>query len=285
MIKINPPNFSVKKVLDVCFGSDNQKKTQETKKRMRVLVEDFSDLYDKLAPVNEFHELIKYHVLLNNLVLDEQELKYVSQLYNYRFTREKSGRVLYDYMIDEISDECPYCFFGEISQIDHFIPQTAYCIWNIHPTNLIPICANCNKNKDDYVGESSGKNLLHPYYDDFSRGQWLFAEIQIIHGRIKYKVNYRCEPTSVFTSLEAERLKNNFDTLKLAQRFQRIAKSQSKTIKSELVGILGNKDDSARRNYLKRLIRSKKATYGSNYWLVALYQAFLNYSGDLDDLK
>ena len=82
-----------------------------------------------------------------------------------------------------------------------------------------------------------------------------------------------------------KKILNNFDTLKLAQRFQRIAKSQSKTIKSELVGILGNKDDSARRNYLKRLIRSKKATYGSNYWLVALYQAFLNYSGDLDDLK
>ncbi len=284
MIKIDPPDLSLKEFLDACFDSDTQKKTKETKSRMRPYVEAFSEFYEEAAPINEFHKLIDYHEFLNNLILHEKELNYVKQLYSYRLRKHKNGRALYDHLIFDVSDSCPYCYFGTVRQVDHFIPQAAYCIWNIHPKNLIPICADCNRDKNDYMGKSLEKNLLHPYFDDFSKGQWLFAEIKIKSGRVKYKVNYRCKPVSIFTKSEEKRLKNNFDILKLADRFEGISRSQRMAIKIELDDVLGEKNDVVRRSYLKRLIDSKINTFGFNYWSVALYQAFFNYNGNLDDL-
>lgn len=71
---------------------------------------------------------------------------------------------------------CPYCnrqytFTARKNEVrtrpqfDHFYPQALYPYLAISIYNLIPSCASCNLGKRD----SSPKNILYPYEEDFDR--------------------------------------------------------------------------------------------------------------------
>lgn len=282
MKKIDQPNFSLKDVLDVCLESDHRAKSvNEIIPNLRPLIEGYADIYEQNAVRNEFH-LIDAIFNMFHIHMSSDELTYLDRLYEYRFRERKDGRYFYNQIIDNVKTYCPYCNHGEISQIDHYIPQAKYSLCNIHPKNLIPICANCNKDKDDFVGTDEGTNLLHPYYDDLDRHQWLFAEVVASDGICKYEINYYCRPSiDVYSPLEIERLKNNFINMKFSERFRRIARSYSRTIENQFK----NKNDDICRLFVKDMMDEKTVENGKNHWLVALYQAFLSYSGSLDDFR
>ena len=286
MIKIDHPDFDLKSVLDACLNSDARSDSINIYiPKLRPYIESSGIFYEQSAQVNNFHILPIYSFLCHSF-FNNEDIDFLEKLYSYRLQVKPDGRYFYKQLTDEISDFCPYCNHGDVSQVDHFIPQTKFCIWNINPSNLVPICANCNKTKDDIYGTSEETNLLHPYYDNLNRDQWLFAQVSPNTSRHKYKVIYNCLPsTSSYNAIETARLQNYFQKLKLAERFTRIARSQSRDITNKVNLVLAKKTDIARRNYLRRIVTDKTNDYGLNHWSVALYQSFLNYSGNLDDFK
>lgn len=287
MININPPNLCLKDLLDFCFASDNRKKSKNVYiPKLRPVIEMFDQMYQDKASENKFHELQAIIIFLKNYIFNEDDLFFLSKLYDYRLRDEKFGKQHYNHILNNVSNFCPYCNHGYVEEVDHFIPQAAYSVLNVNARNLVPICVSCNKEKDDFVGVSEETNLLHPYYDDLNQSQWLFADIIPKQGICNYEVVYKCIPdVNFYNATEVERLKNNFTNMHFFERFNSLAISHSRDVAATLSLISEFETDDLRRDYLLNLTNIKKQVYGENHWLVALYQGFQNYSGSLDDFR
>lgn len=279
MINLNYPNFSFLDVLKSC--QDNDKRNDENKviiPRVNKKIIELAKLYNQYAQENKLNSCD-----LACFFLDE-DIDYLQRLYSYRLQKKIEGREYYDKIIEEISDFCPYCNHGDVSQVDHFLPKSLYDAFTVYPNNLVPICAVCNNVKDDYYGVDYSSNLLHPYFDDVNNSQWLFANLAP-KPKNKLIIEYTCQPDSnIYSKDDIARITNNFNTLKLNKRFKDIARSQSRQIKSNLRRITSKNSKMAKKRYIKREINKNIDIYGLNHWIVALYQAFDKYEGDLNDL-
>lgn len=88
------------------------------------------------------------------------------------------GRDVYDKLKAlPIHATCPLCGHRTVEQLDHYLPKSKFPSLVVLPTNLIPSCEKCNKVKLADVPDSKESQILHPYYDDVSSYQWLFAKV------------------------------------------------------------------------------------------------------------
>ncbi|EXB47945.1 HNH endonuclease [Acinetobacter sp. 1000160] len=278
MINLTPPDFSFIEILKACQDNDNRvHENTFIIPRVNKKIQELGKLYDKYAQENNLNscELAHFHL--------DEDIDYLQRLYTYRLQKKEEGRVYYEKIIDDISEFCPYCNHGAISQVDHFLPKSLYDSFTIYPNNLVPICAVCNGVKDDYYGLELTNNLLHPYFDDLNHSQWLFSNLRPNPQR-RLIVEYICQPNPQFYNPnEIARLINNFNKLKLNNRFKAIARSQSRQIKSNLTKVISFNSNSVKKRYIKRVINKGISDHGPNHWNVALYQAFYSYTGDLQD--
>ncbi|MBR0914065.1 hypothetical protein [Bradyrhizobium japonicum] len=144
------------------------------------------------------------------------------ELYDHRMAaRTGTGRYAYD-EIHSSSDYCPYCSFGEVYELDHFLPKESFYDLNVFPQNLLPICHPCNHLKRQKRPAGPNEGFLHPYFDRLPEDvRWLFAELEIRDGG----------PTlTYFVSLDEEgygglagKLIYHFRELRLEKRFRRQA--------------------------------------------------------------
>lgn len=88
---------------------------------------------------------------------NDKEVVTLKDLYKNKFV-SKRWEGHYDKIRNSIN-ECPYCGFGEITEIDHFLAKSLYPEFILFYYNLIPSCNNCNKQKGI-------KSIhIHPYKD------------------------------------------------------------------------------------------------------------------------
>lgn len=101
--------------------------------------------------------------LFRSSLFDKQKdfdtIKKLKKMYEYDFVQNK-WEGYYD-KIKIYIKVCPYCGFGEISEIDHFLPKSIYPEFSVFCFNLVPSCHICNSKK-------SNKNniCIHPYFED-----------------------------------------------------------------------------------------------------------------------
>ena len=102
-----------------------------------------------------------YRGIINSL-FDKQKdfdtIKKLKKMYEYDFVKKKwEGH--YD-KIKKLIKVCPYCEYGEIWEIDHFLPKSIYPEFSVFFLNLVPSCHICNSKK-------SNKNniCIHPYLE------------------------------------------------------------------------------------------------------------------------
>lgn len=155
---------------------------------------------------------------LDPIVLSESEDRLIRQLYDSRLvSKEGRGRWAYD-KIRTSAKYCPYCTFGEVYEVDHFMPKLGFRELNICPTNLIPICHPCNHIKLSDPPEAADRYLLHPYYDRLPNIRWLFADLGVEAGGPVLRYRVALDP-GVHGDL-AGRLAYHFRKLELDRRFQ-----------------------------------------------------------------
>lgn len=148
---------------------------------------------------------------------DVREL--VSGLYDKRLV-DKNGVCRETYKkIRNSASHCPYCEWGEIYEVDHFLPQASYPDLNIYPKNLVPICHPCNNLKLASVPESTtGYFFLHPYFDELPQVRWLFARMEFqSDGPV---LIYRISMDENVYGSQAGRLAYHFKTLHLSDRLR-----------------------------------------------------------------
>jgi hypothetical protein len=179
-----------------------------------------------------------YELLPFNFPPAEKQL--IKNLYEQRL-RDGSGRKFYD-QIRSAADICPYCGFGEVMELDHFLPKAHYPELNVCPANLVPSCHKCNGLKDDVVSDGPNEYFLNPYFDHLPDDiRWLEAELVLIENGPTVRYGVRLN-NGEFGNI-AERLRFHFAKLQLGDRFRKraaqVLREMEQTI-DEHLGALGS---------------------------------------------
>jgi hypothetical protein len=165
--------------------------------------------------------------------ITNSERTLMRSLYDDRIVpRAGRGRYAYD-EIHSSSDYCPYCSFGEVYELDHYLPKEGFCELNVLPINLLPICHPCNHIKRQIRPQGPRDGFLHPYFDKLPTDvRWLFAELAIQNGgpTLIYHVDLDHDQ---YGSL-AGKLQYHFRELQLERRFRRQAASVLSELEAEV---------------------------------------------------
>ena len=113
-----------------------------------------------------------------------------------------------------LNDLCPICGAVKASTFDHYLPQTAYKLFLVHPLNLIPSCTICNGHKLKKIfDDRSGQRLYwNAYLDADTNERFLYCEISEEKGMPK--ASFRVEQGNL-TDRYFEIVNNTFKDLHL----------------------------------------------------------------------
>lgn len=118
-----------------------------------------------------------------------------------------------------LNEMCPVCDAVKATTFDHYLPQSAYQLFAVHPLNLIPCCTVCNGRKNSFVFDDKGvRKFWNAYIDDETDEQYLFCDITEKKGMPKatFRVEQGKLPARYF-----EIVKQTFEGLKLDKNYTR----------------------------------------------------------------
>ena len=183
-------------------------------------------------------------------------------LYDKRLVRGKEPRKYYNQIkASPKLGKCPYCGFGQVATLDHYLPKSEFQIFSILPNNLIGCCRDCNTTKRNTV-----LNTIHPYYDDFTKTQWLFAKV----NWPKLTMEFFVDTKNINNDLDRKKIEGHFSVYELAKRYAVEAASELNDLGIEF----GNKN--LTKTDIKEELNEKfksKAMNHINHWKTAMYQA------------
>lgn len=210
--------------------------------------EKYLDKYTIKEPIN-YKKFTRYENIKKDLF----------DLYNNRLVRGKEPRKYYDQiMAGSKLGKCPYCGLGHVSTLDHYLPKSEFQIFSILPNNLIGCCRDCNTTKRNTV-----LNTIHPYYDDFTKTQWLFAKVNWSELTMEFSVDTK----DINNALDKKKIEEHFRVYELARRYAIEAASELSDLRIEFENKNLTKIDIEQELCIK--FKSKPI----NNWKTAMYQA------------
>ncbi|MGH3652106.1 HNH endonuclease [Glutamicibacter sp.] len=130
--------------------------------------------YDTIAESNRFEEAAG-----KDFEVDSSHGVNMATLYQQQFTQNQRPRnIRENLLLSARHGLCPYCGYGSVTQLDHYLPKESFSATSVHPSNLVPACADCNHAKRAYVPNSNSPALLHPYFDVTFDTRWLTAKLE-----------------------------------------------------------------------------------------------------------
>ena len=189
-------------------------------------------------------------------------------LYNQNMVKNKRGKKVYDKLMSLAPlSRCPFCGIGSVSTLDHYLPKAEFPTFSVLPYNLVASCKDCNTGKLASYARTQGAQTLHPYYDNYTSEQWLFA--RVIHSSpasIEFYVN---APT-YWNQVDKDRVQSHFDNYKLSKRFSIEASNELSDLREEF--ILHNSTPIIIQQELQKKTRTYISRY-KNSWETAMFQA------------
>ncbi|MDL2186171.1 HNH endonuclease [Pseudomonas sp. ChxA] len=267
---LQKPFINYLKVLDACRGAISEPGIALRFVLARNQLSKAFNEYDREATAHRLFSLPasgRAHpeqVVVKNLTKGE-----LVDLYSIHMIGDsKPARAYYD-QIKLIAPlrKCPFCGFGQVTTLDHFLSKARYPTFSILPSNLIPSCSDCNKGKGSSI-VTQAKQLLHPYFESkcIETKPWLFVEvIETVPPTVLYFV---VPPTSYPHDL-AFRVRNHFSDFELERRFSIEATTELSTL-ADLLADLNDYD--LINDHLKRVARVERK-HRKNSWKAALYDA------------
>lgn len=261
MRMISKPALNVMEAYDTCIHSisDEIKKNKFNWVRRYICIEslmyNFYALEKNLYKIKPF---TSHHVDMKKL--------YTEQL----VPEKKKGRKIYNHIMSLAPlNRCPFCGIGQVKTLDHYLPKANFSTFSVLPYNLVPSCRDCNTGKHAGYARTKKKQTLHPYYDNFTKEQWLFATvIQSNPMSIEYFVN----PPIYWDDISKCRVKAHFDDYDLAKRFSIQASNELAMLNSNFSLFSLNSIE------IKKQLKEKELTHKNmhlNSWESALYQALV----------
>jgi len=217
--------------------------------------------------LNANHEnlyLFPTHTNVQNAI-NKSEME---NLYEKNMVKNKRGRKIYDKLMALAPlNRCPFCGIGQVTTLDHYLPKSKFPTFSVLPYNLVACCQDCNKGKLTSYATTKEKQTLHPYYDDFTNEQWLFAEVkQTFPVSVKFFVN----PPTHWNSISKTRVETHFNEYGLSKRFSVEASNELANLKEKFVYFSLSSMDIKSTLSQEAIIYYRKHL---NSWQTALYQA------------
>lgn len=268
MRAINKPTLDIDEVFTACVESiqnrDDRNRILEIKKYIRgaYKVYDIYGRYELLYLLKDEHDT-------NSACTRRINKDELVKLYENQLVKSKAGKIYYD-KLRTSAKLCPFCTFGHVSTLDHYIPKRKFPSFSIIPLNLVPSCSDCNRGKNADVAKGKDTQIIHPYFDHhlINEEQWLFAEV--VEGKetaIMYFVKF---PSHWDTAYE-NRVKSHFKNFNLAIRFSVEAASVLSELCLKLDGL--SYDDIVKTLFEEAIIQKK---LHNNSWKTAMFQALAN---------
>jgi len=170
------------------------------------------------------------------------------------------------------TDVCPYCGFGEPTELDHYLPKTQYDELAVYPRNLVPCCGPCNNAKRTIIpGVPPGPGLIHAYFQELPDAEFMRADVVFAAGALD--VTFRIDSAELTPALAAM-LQFQLVRLKLNDRYPR---QINKFLSEQRTAMVMFKENglppAALSSYLLRSASSLAENFGRNDWRPALLGA------------
>ena len=201
-------------------------------------------------------------------VVSQSEME---KVYTNRMAKKGApGREYYDEIKESSAfNICPLCGHRTVEQVDHYLPKSKFPSLVVLPINLVPSCEKCNKIKLNGAPGNAEEQTLHPYFDDVTTHQWLFAEV-----RETSPASFRFFVRSVaaFNEELNARINYHFETLELNLLYA----SQTGAFISDIRYRLIDLHIKAGMNEVSSYLREEEETRSRNNinsWQRAMFQA------------
>lgn len=272
MRKLSKPTEDIEAFYRLCVNGvgEENKKFRLNKYTENVLLE--SQLYEFNSDKNELYKTVeRFNTIKKQATVNYVTKGELTELYtNQMAKKNRPGRRLYDSLMKVPRNKrCPFCSVGRVKNLDHFLPKSQLPIFSILPSNLVPSCRDCNQDKGDGLSPEDRDQTLHPYFDDVSHVQWLFAKV--IEGD-PMVIEYYVDTSMIEDVSLSKKVIAHFKAYNLADIFSELAAEELNQIYFE-----------SRRLFLdcgpfelkKHLLQKKESGFKSykNSWQVALYQS------------
>lgn len=266
------PDLDSRQVYATCVASVNSPDLRQRFLAIGNALFEIYDTYVRQAGIYELYRVRPQVVGDVGLILGHVTSGELKGLYTNQFVgKDKPGREIYDSLLSSVPlGRCPYCGYGQVTTIDHFLPKASYCWFVVFLPNLVPACRDCNHGKSAAVYLTPEAQLIHPYFEDplVESEQWLFAEIQQTSpASIKY---YSAPPQNWNAHLRT-RVTNHLRDFDLARRFSIEAANELASLAQELKDLSAFGPDAVREHLTERWRREHRLR--KNSWKTAMYQA------------
>lgn len=162
-------------------GEESLPKNQTFKGRCYARVDthkDYIQSYDVAFGNNNLQSLEGTHPALT-----KEEKEEMKSLYSY--SRTNIAKLRKEVLTTDGYENnfCPLCEINLANTMDHFIPQTDYPLFAVHPRNLIPSCIDCNGHKSDNITDGEGnRKFWNVYLDTPPTENYLYCNVKEKNG-------------------------------------------------------------------------------------------------------
>jgi len=276
MKAINQPNLSFSDVWQSCIDGIPHEDLKNRFNHINTHLVAQSLEYSQKAPIAELYLMDNFAGTNDDIVsgtITKQELKDLYSL--YMVPANKPARTYYDQLkFAAPLNICPFCGFGHVSTLDHYLPKAKFPLISILPINLVPSCADCNKGKSASIATTKSKQCIHPYFDhgQLINEQWVFAEVDETSPA---SISYYSNPPSNWEEDDKSRVNSHFKDFKLANRYRTQASTELAPLKGELESDFNISGSSGVRTELLKRAEVAKSLH-KNHWKTAMFQALAN---------
>lgn len=257
-----PPHLAAD-MLATCLGGVADAESQLRLQAVTPLLVAAAANYDQLARVQSLHEVVRAP---NVGVITRSELE---ALYSKQMSASNgSARVIYNAIRNAPPNgKCPLCGIGTVTVLDHHLPKAHYPSLSVCPFNLVPACDFCNNAKRARFPTCAEEQTLHPYYDDYTQQQWIFAELDIEGPPV---LVFHVDAPAHWTQIERLRAKRHFDVVKLGVSYTSNANDDLIPLRGHLTKIAATK----RAGGVQAYLAEEQARYADrlNSWQHVMFQ-------------
>jgi 5-methylcytosine-specific restriction endonuclease McrA len=275
------PTLAPCAVLSDCIGGCSDPVLVGRLKSIETTLVATASLYDDLAKTQSLH-LLPRQTPVGNVSNKELQDLYTDQM----SAAKGAGRSYYNALRNSVPNGiCPLCGVGNVAVLDHHLPKARYPDLAVCPFNLVPACDFCNNAKKARFPTSAGEQTIHPYYDDFTNDQWIFAHLDSAGPPA---LVFHVSPPSNWPLVSRQIAKRHFDVVKLGISFTSNANHDMITLKRHLAECASTKGpegvwahlDGERSRYRARLNSWQHVMYqtlATNSWFIS--GGYLNIPG------